>query len=163
MELNVHKIEKNIFQDLNHRWMALSATDGIRTNSMTAGWGGWGVMWEKDIFFCAVRPCRYTYEILEQTDTITLSFFSDEYKDALVYLGRTSGRDEDKMAGCDLTPITEGKTVYFKEAKLVLTGRILAKTDLKEDDLVDPKLQDFYPKKDYHRIYVCELLRAFEQ
>ena len=163
MELDVHALKENLFEDLNHRWMLISATDGERANSMTAGWGGMGVMWERDVFFIMVRPCRYTYEILEKTDTVTLSFFGDGYRKELTYLGRNSGRDEDKLALCGLTPVIEGKDVYFKEAKTVLSGRIIAKMDLKSEHLVDETLERCYPQKDYHRIYVCEFVRGFEQ
>lgn len=163
MELDIHALHDNIFEGLNRRWALLSATDGKRANSMTIGWGGMGVMWERDVFFVMVRPCRYTYDILENTDTVTLSFFGDGYRKELTYLGRTSGRDEDKLALCGLTPVQEGKDVYFEEAKLVLSGKIIAKMDLNSSDLVDETLEKHYPKRDYHRIYVCESTRAFTQ
>lgn len=163
MQLDVHALKDNVFEKLNHRWMALSATDGVRANSMTAGWGGMGVMWERDVFFCMVRPCRYTYDILENTDTVTLSFFGDGYRKELTYLGRKSGREEDKLALCGLTPVIEERDVYFREASLVLSGKIIAKMDLKSEDLVDETLEKHYPKRDYHRIYVCEMTRAWTQ
>lgn len=163
MQLDIHRLPENPFEDLNHRWMLIGATDGTRQNAMTAGWGGMGVIWERDVFFVLVRPCRYTYELLEKTDTVTLSFFGDGYRKELTYLGRTSGRDEDKLAACGLTPVVEGRDVYFKEATTVLSGRIIAKTDLHSEDLVDRDLEKHYPKKDYHRVYVCELTRAFTQ
>ena len=161
MELNVHAIDFNPFEKLNKRWMLLSCTDGVKANSMTAGWGGMGVIWERDVFFCLVRPTRYTFELLQKTDTITLSFFGEDYRKELTYLGRTSGRDEDKLALCGLTPVIEDKLVYFKEAKLVITGKLIAQTDLAGSDLLDRDLESFYPKKDYHRLYVCETKRAF--
>ena len=111
MELDVHAIDFNPFEKLNKRWMLLSCTDGVKANSMTAGWA--------------------------------------------------SGRDEDKLALCGLSPVIEEKTVYFKEAKLVITGKLIAQTDLSSSDLLDRGLESFYPKKDYHRLYVCEMLRAF--
>lgn len=163
MQLDVHAMSENLFCKLNHRWMLLSATDGERTNTMTAGWGGMGVMWEKDVFFCMVRPCRYTYDILEKTDTVTLSFFGDGYRDELRYLGRASGRDEDKLAACGLTPVIEGPEVYFQEATAVLVGKIIAKFDLKQEHLLAEELHRHYPKHDYHRIYVCEMTRGFQK
>ena len=161
-ELDAHTIRENLFEDLNHRWMTIGATDGERANAMTAGWGGWGVIWEQDVFFCMVRKSRYTYDILENTDTITLSFFGDgnACRRELTYLGRTSGRAEDKLSNCGLTPVIEGKEVYFKEAEVVLSGKILAKTDLTDSDLIDPAIRKFYEKDGLHRIYICALSRA---
>lgn len=163
MQLDIHNLNENLFCKLNHRWMLIGATDGERANAMTAGWGGFGVMWERDVFFCMVRPCRYTYDILEKTDTVTLSFFGDAYRDELRYLGRTSGRDENKLEQCGLTPVIDGKDVYFTEATHVLSGKIIAKMDLKSEDLVDETLEKCYPLKDYHRIYICELIHGFEK
>ena len=163
MELDVHALKTNVFEDLNHRWMVIGATDGERANAMTAGWGGGGVLWEENVFFIAVRPCRYTYEILENTKHCTLSFFGDEYRKELTYLGRTSGRDENKLQNSALSPIVTETDVYFSEAKLVLSGEILAKVDLTGDSLCDKTLEKFYPKKDYHRIYVFKMTRAWTQ
>lgn len=162
-EMDVHALTQNLFEKLNKRWMLLAADDGVHENAMTAGWGGLGVLWERDVFFCFVRPTRYTYELLERTDTITLSFFGDTYRSELKYLGTASGRDENKLETCGLSPVRDGKLLYFKEATFVLSGTIIAKNDLAPQGFIDPAIAAFYPKKDYHRMYVCEMSRAFSQ
>lgn len=161
MKPEMSAFRHDVFEGLNKTWTALGASDGVRANAMTAGWGGTGVLWEKPVFFVPVRKSRYTYSILEKTDTLTLSFFGDGYRKELTYLGRTSGRDEDKLKNCGLTAVLDGKNVYFQEAEYVLCGRILAKTDLEKDLVLDEKALDFYKSGDWHRIYICEASHAF--
>ena len=44
-------------------------------NTMTASWGGLGVLWRKPMATIYVRPQRYTFGFIEQSDEFTLSFF----------------------------------------------------------------------------------------
>ena len=52
-------------------------------NTMTASWGRMGELWFKPIFFCLVRPQRYTYEFMEKCEVFTLLFFDERYKSQL--------------------------------------------------------------------------------
>ena len=56
-----------------------------------------GFMWGKPSVTVYIRPQRYTKEFVDTRDTFTLSFYPAEKKDALSYLGKVSGRDEDKV------------------------------------------------------------------
>lgn len=67
-----------------------------KCNTMTASWGGLGVMWSKNVAFVVVRPQRYTKEFLDAEPAFSLSFLGDEHRKALSYLGSVSGRNEDK-------------------------------------------------------------------
>jgi flavin reductase (DIM6/NTAB) family NADH-FMN oxidoreductase RutF len=66
-------------------------------NTMTASWGGMGVLWNKNVFFCFVRPQRYTHEFTEAADEITLSFLGEEYRNALKFCG---SKTEGLRQGC---------------------------------------------------------------
>ena len=77
----------NIFEMIGKDWMLVTASNGDTYNTMTASWGAVGVMWAKNVFYCHIRPQRYTYEIVEKSDTITLSIFGGEYKKELSYMG----------------------------------------------------------------------------
>lgn len=87
---------------------------------MTASWGGFGVMWGKNVAVTVLRPQRYTKEFIDQTDSFTLSFYDDTFKKDLSYLGSVSGRDEDKISKTRLTPTDANGIPYFEEAKIVL-------------------------------------------
>ncbi len=150
-----------IFDRIGKDWMLITADNGKTVNTMTASWGCCGILWNRPIAVCFVRPQRYTFEILEGTDTFTLAFFDEEHRDALRYCGRESGRNGDKFAACGLTPIrTDRGAAYPAEATLVLVCKKLYVQDMKEECFLDPTLLSHYEKKDYHRIFVGEILEA---
>ena len=59
----------NPFTKIGKEWMLISACDEKREdkkiNTMTASWGGVGVLWNKNVFFCFVRPQRFTKEFID--------------------------------------------------------------------------------------------------
>ena len=94
---------KTPFEMIGKDWMLITAQKDGKVNTMTASWGGMGVIWNKNVAFVFIRPSRYTKEFVDNTDSFSLSFFGEEYKDKLTYLGRTSGRDENKIEKAGLT------------------------------------------------------------
>lgn len=86
------------FAMIGRQWMLVSAEKEGRVNTMTASWGGMGVMWGKDVAFVFLRPQRFTKEFVDAAGRFTLSFYGEEHRADLAYLGRVSGRDEDKIA-----------------------------------------------------------------
>lgn len=150
-------LRSNTFEMIGKDWMLITASNGEKTNTMTASWGGFGVLWNKPVCFCFVRPQRYTHEFTEQSDRLTLSFFGGEYKKELGYCGRTSGRDTDKIADCGFDEIKDGEYSYFDQAKIVICARKLYRDVLREDGFVDRELLSNYSAGDYHTVYVCEI------
>ena len=149
----------SIFHRIGNDWMLISASDGERINTMTASWGCCGVLWNKPIAVCFIRPQRYTFPIMEGATHFSLAFFDGEEREALRYCGRQSGRDGDKFAGAGLTCLqTEDGVPYPKEAKRVLICRKLYADWLKEDCFIDSALLSNYEAKDYHKIYVGEIV-----
>ena len=151
---------EDAFRLIGKEWMLVTGgTLENGYNTMTASWGCAGILWNKPVAVCFIRPQRYTYGIVEDSDTLTLSFFpKGEYREALRYCGTKSGRDGDKFAA---TGLTVGKTVegvpYPAEANLVLVCRKLYADDLKENAFIDPEMLKHYTAKDYHRFYICEI------
>ena len=150
----------NFFSRIGEDWMLITAANSQgEVNTMTASWGCAGILWNKPVAICFIRPQRYTYGIVEDSDTLSLSFFpKGEYRDALRYCGTKSGRDGDKFAATGLTveKTSEG-TPFLSEANLVLVCRKLYADDLKETLFIDPELLKNYAAKDYHRFYICEI------
>ena len=87
----------NPFTKIGKEWALLTAGDENGFNTMTVSWGAMGFMWGKPSVTVYIRPQRYTKEFVDTRDTFTLSFYPAEKKDALSYLGKVSGRDEDKV------------------------------------------------------------------
>ena len=150
----------NFFSRIGEDWMLITAANSKgEVNTMTASWGCAGILWNKPVAICFIRPQRHTFSIVEDTDTLTLSFFpAGEYRDALRYCGTKSGREVDKFAATGLTVAhTEGCTPYPAEANLVLVCRKMYADDLKEGCFIDPDMLKHYPTKDFHRFYICEI------
>ena len=152
----------NVFQVIGRDAMLITAGTPDRFNTMTASWGGWGHLWNRDVTFCFVRPQRYTFGFMEQAEYYTLCFFDKEHQAALDYCGSHSGRDVDKIAATGLTPVTDAtNAVYFAEARLALVCRKLYAQDLTVDSFIDRGIVDeAYPKADFHRMYVGEIVRC---
>ena len=159
---------ENVFRLIGKDWMLITAAGKDASgkeavNTMTASWGGMGVLWNKPVAFCFIRPQRYTYELTEQSDRLSLSFFTEAHRPALRLCGSKSGRDINKFAAAGLTPVLDGSTPYIKEARLSLLCRKLYAQDLEESCFVDRGILDLYKEKDYHRMYVVEIESALLQ
>lgn len=157
-------ISDNVFKIIGDDWLLITAGNENSFNTMTASWGGLGILWHKTVSYCFVRPSRYTYEFMERDNIYTFSFFTEKYRDALTILGSKSGRDGDKISETGLTPVVlDHGAVSFKEARLVVVSKKLYYQDLKPENFLDPGIAKHYPKKDYHRMYVGEILAAYKQ
>ena len=163
-------LQGNVFDLIGEKWMLITATkDDGAFNTMTASWGGMGVMWGKPVIWCVIRPVRYTYEFMESADFFTFTFFPNEYRKALNILGTKSGRVSDKITESGLTPAFLGldrsdhtkDVVYFEEADTVITCKKLYYQDVNPANFIDETLdKSNYPKKDYHRMYFGEIVNC---
>lgn len=161
-EINPENINKNVFELIGKEWMLVSASNGKKINTMTASWGGLGVMWGKNVAYVVIRPQRYTKEFVDASQDFSLSFFDEKYKKALTYLGTVSGRDEDKISKTNLTPVKKGDMPYFEEAKLVLFCKKLYVQNFEEECFLDKQIiEKWYPAKDYHALYIAEITKVF--
>ena len=164
-------LEKPVFQfpgspseRIGKDWMLISAGDVSKDksnwNTMTASWGGLGVLWGRNVAFIFIRPVRHSYGFINASSLFSLSFFDESHRKALNICGEKSGRDIDKAAAAGLNPIVfENGAVSFKEAKDVLICSKLYIHDLNPENFLDaPAIQTHYPNKDYHRMYVGEII-----
>ena len=158
-EIKPDDISESVFKLIAEDWFLLTAgaqADGY--NTMTASWGGMGQLWHKRVAFVFVRPQRHTWKFMENHELFTMSFFPENYRDALKYCGSHSGRDTDKAAGTGLTPFEPSDgTASFEEARLILVCRKLYWQDIQPERFLDDKIDSLYPDKGYHRMYVGEI------
>lgn len=155
-------INENLFTLIDDDWFLLTAGDLHSFNTMTASWGGMGILWNKPVVFCFVRPQRYTYKFIESNDLFTMSFFDEKYREALNFCGKATGRQTDKMKATGLKPFSSpGKSVFYEQAKLMLECRKLYYSDILPEHFLAESLNSNYPKKDYHRMYIGEIVSSF--
>lgn len=152
-----------IFDKIGKQWMLIGAENKSgEVNMMTASWGGVGVLWNKNVATCYIRPTRYTYGFVEEAENFTLSFYPEEYRKALSVMGTKSGRDCDKFDLSGLLQIKLADAVYCDGAELVVVCKKLYAQDMKEDCFIDRSIiAEDYPKKDFHRVYVGEITAVY--
>ena len=162
-EFDVKTLCFNPFKRIGSDWCLITAGREGSFNTMTASWGGVGILWNKEVATCYIRPQRYTKEFVDREELFTLSFFPDGYRKALNLCGTVSGRDHDKPAEAGLTPLFTDGAVSFKEADLVLVCRKLYAQPMTEQSFTDKSvLERNYPTRDLHTIYIGEIIKAYK-
>lgn len=165
-EIQVKDLQLNPMTMISDGWLLITAgNEEAGFNTMTASWGHMGAILgtNKGLPTATVyiRPSRYTKEFVDREEYFTLSFFGNEYKRQLAYLGTHSGRDEDKVAKVGLEPTFEDNTTYFKDANLVLICRKIYRAPLVEDGFLDRSLiTENYPERDFHTMYIGEIKKV---
>jgi len=59
----------------------------------------------KPATWCVFRSDRYTLELILKEQLYTMSYFSDDYKKQVIFLGSKSGRGSEKMKEVELTVV----------------------------------------------------------
>lgn len=148
-------IPKNAFMTTAH---------GGKTNTMTIGWGGIGIMWGKPVFTAMVRQSRFTKELVEQSGEFTITLPLTEMKDALALCGSKSGRDMDKITAAKLTLAAgqEITTPVIDAPGLQLECKVFFKQTMVPETLAADQQTKWYASGDYHTIYYGEIVAAYK-
>lgn len=162
-KIDINEFLINPFIKISKDWMLITSSNTEeKVNTMTASWGGFGVLWNKNIAFIVLRPQRYTKEFIDSSNEFSLSFFDEQYRNTLAYLGKVSGRNEDKIANSNLHILYENNIPTFEEASIVITCKNLYKQCLSPDCFIDKSLDILnYPNKDYHTLYLAEIISVY--
>lgn len=155
-EISPYELD-NALKLIGKDWMLITARDGEKVNAMTASWGCLGVLWNRPIAVCFIRPQRHTFGLAEEQDRLSLAFFGQNRRDALSLCGTKSGRDCDKISEAGFTTSDADEVPVINEAQILVIGRKLYADYIKEDCFIDNKMLDFYKEKDFHKAYVLEI------
>ena len=156
-ELNINPITK-----IADEWVALvTGKSGDKINAMTLSWGQIGSLWGHSsgmpVVTIYVRPQRFSKILLDQEEYFTLCFFDNKKKE-LAYLGSHSGRNEDKIAKIGFHNVILKDYSYIEEASLVLVCKKIYRQTLKEECFIDKNIiEDCYPNKDFHDMYIAKI------
>lgn len=169
---NMQKVElselgkEDQFDLIGKQWMLITAGTKDHYNTMTASWGGTAWLWNKPVAIIFVRPERYTHEFIEENESLTLSFYDEQYRKALQICGSKSGRDCDKVKEAGLTPIeTLSGQMTFKEARMTIEGRKLFKTEMTSENFLDLQLRDRWYGAEaggFHTVYIIEIENIYK-
>ena len=160
IEIKPEEFNQNPFKFIGKDCLLITAEKDGEVNTMTAGWGGLGVMWKRNVVYVVIRPQRYTKEFVDNSDTFSLTSFGGDNKKMLNYLGTISGRDEDKIKKSGLTIIRDDCIPYFEEATCVIFCRKLFAQDYKPESFIEKEIIDeCYPISDFHTLYIAEITK----
>ena len=154
-------IDMQPFTTLGNDGVLIVGGDQNNSNPMTISWGFFGIMWGMPVAIVAVRSTRYTYEFMNKVNEFTINWLKDENKNALMICGTQSGRDIDKYAESNITPIESDEVVTpsIKESKLVLECKTVFTTDLENGNFLDENVRAMYVD-DFHKLYFGKIVNA---
>jgi flavin reductase (DIM6/NTAB) family NADH-FMN oxidoreductase RutF len=145
----------------------ITAGNADHYNSLTASGGGLGLFFRKPTTWCLLRTDRYTLELIQKEQSYTMSYFPEEYKTQVLFLGSKSGRISEKMKEVELTGIqTPSGNMSFKEAALIieckLTALITANPgDFHSHEAIDYINEAYKEASDYRKIVFGEITRVW--
>ncbi|SHJ06362.1 flavin reductase [Desulfosporosinus lacus] len=159
-EINPELFERSPFKLIGKDWMLITAEKDGKINTMTASWGGFGVMWGKNVAYIVLRPQRYTKEFVDSSKTFSITFLDNSFRTTLSYLGTKSGRDEDKIKNSKLTVLHTDDIPYFEEASIAVLCKKLYAQEYKPEFFIDQELNEkWYPEVDHHTLYIAEVTK----
>ncbi len=157
-KVDFDQFEVNPFDKIGKDWMLVTAGNEEKANTMTASWGGMGVMWGKNVVFVFIRDSRFTKEFIDREGRFSLSFPSEEYRKEMKFLGTVSGRDEDKIKEAGVHVAYHDGVPYIDEGKEVLLCRVMSETPITKEEFKDEKIDAaWYADQDYHKMYIAEI------
>lgn len=164
----MNKKAYKVFDIFNNQWALVTAGTPDHFNTCTIAWGSLGTIWGRknegrfSIVTVYVNPDRYTWEFLKQYDRFTVSFYPEECRKALGYLGSHSGRDEDKVASSGLMPKELNGCVTFEEAQLTFVCRKIYQAPFEREGLSDDINNGIYADWQPHWMFMGEIIEAYE-
>lgn len=118
------------------------------------------MLWGRPTLSVFVHPWRHTHRFLQKNEYFTVQLFDNEHKRDLGILGSKSGRDGDKVALTDLTPMALEHGMTFEEAATTFMCRTIYSHDI-DLDVMDAGIREglgsFY-ENDAHTVFVGELM-----
>jgi flavin reductase (DIM6/NTAB) family NADH-FMN oxidoreductase RutF len=139
-EISPKDIYDNVFTLVGEDFFAITAGNKEHYNSMVGSGGGMGVLFKKPTTLCIFQQGRYTLELIMKEQTYTISYFPNEYKKQMMFLGSKTGRGNKKMEEVELTSVkTPSGNISFKEARLIFECKLL--------QITTPELNDFFTEE----------------
>ena len=158
----------DVFRMFNDRWALVTAGTIENYNTMTIAWGSMGTIWGpphkgRPILTVYVSPARYTHSFLEANEYFTVSFFPEEYRQDLSVLGSKSGRDGDKVALTQLTPVAVEHGVDFEQAELSFVCKKLFAHQFEKEQVPQEVADWIYKRMPPHTMFIGEIVDVIER
>ena len=148
-------------------WMALAMGNSRQYNAMTIAWGGIGELWGKHVVTVYVSGDRASKKLMDDNEYFTVTGFppTKACKDALVYIGSRSMRDEpDKVANAGLTvEFTELGNPIFAEGRLAIECKKLYAAPFDLNRMPQDISERLYADMAVHTMYIGEIVNVWEK
>ena len=149
----------NVFTLVGKDFFAITAGKEDQYNSMIGSGGGLGLLFKKPTTWCTLRADRFTLEMILKEQTYTMSYFPEEYKKQMLFLGSKSGRNSEKMKEVELTSVqTPSGDMSFREARLIIECKLTEITTPNPNDFYTQETKDYineaYKEANHYRKYV---------
>jgi flavin reductase (DIM6/NTAB) family NADH-FMN oxidoreductase RutF len=158
-QISPEDITDNVFKLVGKVFPVITAGKDELYNSMTASGGGLGMLFKKPTTWCILQATRYTLELIQKEQMYTISYFPDEFKKQILFLGSKSGRNSEKMKEVKLTSVqTPSGNITFKEAGLIFECKLTQITMPHPGDFYSQEAKDYlseaYKEESDYRKYV---------
>lgn len=162
-------ISESVFKLVGGDYSVITAGKIPQHNSMTASFGGFGILFGKPTTWNFLRSNRFTLEKIEQDNLFTMSYFPEKYQNEVLFFGSRSGRNSDKMRESRLTPVsTPSGAPAYMEAKLIIECRLTAINTVNPDDYLTEEGREFVEEGfadtgAYHKLVFAEIVTVWKR
>lgn len=164
-EIKISEISPVVLEKLAHGGVFLTVKDRSgRVNTMNIGWGGLSVFWGMPVFIAPVRHNRYTYALLQDADSFTVSVPLDgEMDKALAYVGSHHGNEVDKWSEAHLTPVDalSVRGAVIAQCALHLECRIRLVQPMTPEGMCGEIQSKMYGDGDFHTLYFGQITACY--
>jgi len=163
--LHLHDIAPIVLHKMAHGGVFFTVKDKTgRVNTMNIGWGSIANYWKGPVFVAPIRHNRYTYELLQDADTFTVSVpLDDNLKHALLVVGTKHGNECDKYAEAGITPV-DAQAIHgavIAECALHIECKVRLITEMDFGQMSDETHTRFYGDNDPHVLYFGEVVACY--
>lgn len=102
-------------------------------NGCTVMYGAVGMIWSKPVYFAFIKPERFTWNFVKESEYFTVSFFPAKLNRIHKVYGYKSGRDVDKAKEAGITTEFLEHGIGYQEAKEIYVCKILYVDQLKRE------------------------------
>ena len=166
MEKNMKQVDTFSQMDITLKRLkkpGLLLISGKKGNPMTIGWASIGIIWRTNILTVLVRPSRFSFNLMEKSNEFAVGVPREDMKEEVLFCGKNSGRDVDKINECGFTQIKahEIEIPLIKECEIHYECRIVHKNQIIPAELDEVLKQGNYPSGDFHTLYYGEMLGVY--
>ncbi len=150
-----------VLNDIQNGRAFLIVKKDDKVNIMQIGWGFIGFMWNHPHLIVAVRPVRYTYQMIKDADEFVVSIpKKGEMKEELKLCGTASGSEVDKAEVCKFEMIDSS----LISVPRIGGCRVSYECKITYRDHLDPEGLDAhinrgtYPQEDHHLLLMGRIV-----